>query len=143
MNKIIPFAVSLIVYLTACAPAPLQIAFVPPGCTPLPPVPVCVGNSSDPKVTINMTAHTVAPPNVCAKRGTDIQFKVVFGAVPVATDTVGTLPKNLSNTWLAAKNSVVAETFTITAPTTDGKYDYSVLFADGQCRDPRISVSRD
>jgi hypothetical protein len=126
--------------VSACAPTNRIRAT---RCTPLPPVPVCTGNSSNPKVTINMTCHTVAPPNVCAQRGKDIEFKVIFGSVTEAADTVGTLSKNLKNLWLAVRNTPDPKTFTITAPSTDGEYDYSALFADGQCRDPRISVSRD
>jgi len=140
MKKSIPFTALLFSYLAGCGSSPTGVTFIPPGCEPLPPT-GCVGNPNNPKVNINMVSHSVAPPNVCAKANLPIEFNVNFGAVTEEINTVGTLPKDLANTWLAQKNDTDPKQFYVTAPNTPGEsYDYSVLFADGECRDPRISV---
>ena len=90
-------------------------------------------------ITINRQSHIVAPPNYCASAGEDIQVRVVPANGPVGT--VVTSPKIPENTWLNGTNDPDPNGFELIVPAdASGEYDYKVVFSDGYCIDPRISI---
>ena len=87
--------------------------------------PVCQGGG---RININNTSKTVAPPNLCARPGESIYVNVT------PADTRASIAGK-SGGWPNAGGT----SFTITAP-DEGTYDYKVIFENGYCIDPRISV---
>jgi hypothetical protein len=112
-------------------------------CQTVHPPPVCVGNPADPKLNINVEPGlTVAPPNVCAHAGTEIDIKVT---PPTSSESVATVPKDPANGWMAASNSD-PDGFKIRVPSKlpVGNYDYGIVTGEtgtGPCLDPRIEVN--
>jgi hypothetical protein len=96
----------------------------------------CTGNP--PAVTLNTNGQTVAPPHFCVKAGATVTFNVTPENGGVRT--VATIPKNPTDFWLIGTNDPNQNGFELTAPDSTGDYDYFVVFKDGHCIDPRISV---
>ena len=102
----------------------------------------CTGNPDNPKVTINTNALNFAPPNLCAKVGTTIEFKLV----PPGNNVIGNaavLPKNALHTWLIGTNSPDKDKIYVKVPdwVVDGDYNYGFLRNNGDCIDPRVEVT--
>lgn len=136
MKKNILFALPLSALVIACAPlGPDQAA----GCQTMT-IPACTGNPADPKVNINVATNlVVAPPNVCAHAGTDVEFIIT----PATTTTiVAILPKDPADTWLSGSNISAASGFEISVPgdLPDDTYDYHIVATNGYCYDPRFTV---
>ena len=94
-----------------------------------------------PAITINTTSDIVAPPNYCASAGDNIEVRVVPAGGAVGT--VVTSPKIdiPENAWLNGTNNPDPNGFVLIAPTdATGEYNYKVVFSDGYCIDPRISI---
>jgi hypothetical protein len=55
---------------------------------------------------------------------------------------VATIPKDGETIWLIGKNDPDSGGFELKIPedAADGDYDYMILFADGSCIDPRITL---
>ena len=96
----------------------------------------CTGNP--PAINLNVNGQTVAPPHFCVGPGDTVTFKVT--PQNGGTKTVATIPKDPTQFWLIGTNSPDQNEFELTAPTTKGDYNYYVVFKDGHCIDPRISV---
>lgn len=112
------------------------------GCEPPPSVGPCNGNPADPKVIVNFTGMTAAPPNVCAHAGTTVRIEIV--PAPTGTGTVATMPKTSNQTWLVNSNDPDPSVIFVKVPPTlppGGDYDYSVVNSDGKCLDPRIHIN--
>ncbi len=94
-------------------------------CEPMEIPSVCQGGN---RININTNSKNISPRNVCARPGEAI--------------TVSITPAN-STATIEGKNGGwpygLGGTFTIVAP-EEGTYDYNVIFEDGTCIDPRISV---
>lgn len=100
------------------------------------------GNPSAPQITINRQALMVAPPNVCAFKGATATFSLV----PVAKNEPANaviFPKYGVPPWLVGTNYPDKNEIKIPIPPSaaPGPYDYSVVFSDGTCIDPRIVVT--
>ena len=92
-----------------------------------------------PAITINTITHIVAPPNYCASPGENIQVRVVPAGGAVGT--VETIAKVPANTWLNGTNDPDPNGFELIVPAdASGEYYYKVVFSDGYCIDPRISI---
>ncbi len=138
MKRNILFALPMSVLAIAC---PQQESIHTTDCKTMTIPPACTGNPADPKININVAAGlVVAPPNVCAKAGTDVEFKIT----PANTKTiVATVPKVPANTWLSGINIPDSGGFKITVPALapeDAHYDYHIVATNGYCYDPRITV---
>ena len=88
--------------------------------------PVCQGGR---QININKISMNISPPNLCATPGETIQVNVTPEGTTASIDAK-------SGDWPNGSGS----SFTITAPSSTGSYDYYVTFQDGSCIDPRISV---
>jgi hypothetical protein len=135
IKKFIFTVVPLGLILVACE---AQQDFVPKECVVVDPPGMC---ANAPAIMIHTNTHIVAPPNYCASPGENIQVNVkpVGGEV----GTVVTSPKTdiPENAWLNGGNESDPNGFELIAPPdAEGKYDYKVVFSDGYCIDPRISV---
>jgi hypothetical protein len=101
----------------------------------------CTSNGQ--KVTINVASAsglTVAPPNVCAKSGTAVNFQVK----PENTDIiVVTFPKKPANKWMTGVNKPDPEfKMNVSASASKGDtFDYYIVATNGKCYDPRIEVN--
>ncbi len=89
--------------------------------------PVCQGGG---RININNNSHKISPRNLCASPGDTIEVKVTPARTQASVS-------GKSGGW----PNKSGESFTITAP-DEGDYEYDVIFADGTCIDPRISVKR-
>jgi hypothetical protein len=132
MNKTFVFTVPISLILVACGGLTDSDANVCEGvvmerCTGLPPV-----------VTINTYGKAVGPPQVCVVPGGTVTFKVT--PVNGGVRTVATIPKIPTHFWLIGMNDPDPNGFELTAPDTEGEYNYTVVFADGHCIDPMIKV---
>ena len=85
--------------------------------------PVCQAVS---RITINNETYNIAPLNICAVPGAEIEVNVVPHGSARIEGKEG---------W----PSGAGESFSITAPEA-GEYDYNVYFEDGRCIDPRVTV---
>ncbi len=99
--------------------------------------------STGQKVTINVASAsglTVAPPNVCAKAGTAVNFQVK----PANTEViVVTFPKKQANKWMTGVNKPDPE-FDMDVPpgaSVGDTFDYYIVATNGKCYDPRIEVN--
>ena len=99
--------------------------------------------STGQKVTINVASAsglTVAPPNVCAKAGTAVNFQVK----PANTEViVVTFPKKQANKWMTGVNKPDPE-FDMDVPSgasVGDTFDYYIVATNGKCYDPRITVN--
>ena len=99
-------------------------------------IPVCTG--SPPSITINVQAKTIAPRNYCAPPNSVVRFDVRPINSPLRSTAV--VPKNPGDTWMIGTNDPDANEFTVETPATLDEYGYTVIFADGTCIDPRITV---
>ncbi len=97
------------------------------GCRQIAVPPVCQDGR---RININNAGHTMGPPNICVSTGEIITVDVT----PNGT-TASIIGK--SGGWPQGSGS----TFMITAP-EPGAYEYKVIFEDGSCIDPRITVKR-
>ena len=93
-------------------------------------------------ITLTLGAHTVVPPNFCATAGGTVKFNVVPNPPQSKPATVGTIPKDGKTIWLIGKNDPDSGGFKLKIPedAEPGKYSYMILFADGSCIDPRITL---
>ncbi|RLA37158.1 MAG: hypothetical protein DRR15_02825 [Gammaproteobacteria bacterium] len=96
-------------------------------CEPMGSLPACQGGG---QININNNSHNVSPPNLCAAPGETIQVNVT----PAGT-SASIFGK--SGAWPSASGT----SFSITAP-DEGAYNYNVVFDDGSCLDPRITIKR-
>lgn len=78
------------------------------------------------RITINNQTYRIAPLNICAAAGDEIEVNVVPEGSARIEGKTG---------WPSGSG----ERFFITAPET-GEYDYNVYFEDGSCIDPRVTV---
>lgn len=99
-------------------------------------IPVCTG--SPPAITINVQAKTIAPRNYCAPPNSVVKFQVRPINSPLRSAAV--VPKHPGDTWMIGTNDPNANEFTVETPATLAEYGYTVIFADGTCIDPRITV---
>ena len=89
--------------------------------------PVCQQAS---RLTINVNAMRVAPPNICVRPGSTIEVNVV-------PNSFATIQPKGDRGWPRGSGS----SFTLNVPDdASGVYDYNVYFENGSCIDPRISV---
>ena len=132
MNKNFVFAVPISLMLVACGQ---QMGSGTNVCDVVEIKP-CTGDP--PVVTINTIPKKMAPAKVCVSRNGTVKFRVkpTGGAV----GTVATIPKVATNFWLIGTNDPDPNGFELTAPDTEGEYDYYVAFKDGHCIDPMIKV---
>jgi hypothetical protein len=137
MKKNILLALPLCALTIACAEkgpdetTVCQSVTIPPNCVELP----------SPKININVASGlTVAPPNICAHPGQEIQVTVT---PPTSSVTVATVPKNSANKWMFGSTSPVSDEFTIPVPGDQpiGRYKYLIVTGSGYCLDPRIEVN--
>ena len=103
----------------------------------------CTDVGHPPTINLNTISMKANPPNVCAKKGDTMTFKIT----PVQDDrkkgSVSITPKDPADTWLIGSNSSDAHTIEITIPTwvaKDEYYDYGFAVAGGKCVDPRVAV---
>ena len=80
-------------------------------------------------ITINTQSRNIAPPNICAAPGQTINVNVV----PNGTVTISAKNGGFPNGTGGAFNLVAPDV---------GDYNYNVIFEDGTCIDPRITVRR-
>jgi len=107
-----------------------------PPCVVMTPTENC---SNPPGITIHLKSHKVTPANFCAEAGKTIRVNVVPRNDPV--ETVQTIAKDPANTWLNGTSASDPKGFELYVPAdASGGYDYKVVFSDGYCIDPRISV---
>lgn len=93
-------------------------------CEPIDVPPVCQAGN---RITIiNNETYGIAPLNICAAPGDDIEVKVV---------PQGSARIEGKRGWPSGSG----ESFIITAPAA-GEYNYNVYFEDGTCIDPRVTV---
>ena len=97
-------------------------------CEPMDVPPVCQGGG---QININNNSNNISPRNICAEPGQTIE--VIVTPAGTSASIFGK-----SGGWPSASG----ESFSITAP-GEGVYNYNVVFDDGTCYDPRISVKRD
>lgn len=139
MNKKLVVALSLCVTSFGCAaPGPISSTTCSSVATP----PACTGPRDNPVVTINTNALNFAPPNVCARIGTTIEFKLV---PPVNNEkgNAAIVPKIASNTWLLGGNTLHKDKILVEIPdwVTPGYYEYGFIRSNGDCIDPRVDVT--
>ena len=98
--------------------------------------------STGQKVTINVASAsglTIAPPHVCAKAGTAVNFQVK----PANTEViVVTFPKKQANKWMSGVNKPDPE-FDMDVPpaaSVGDTFDYYIVATNGKCYDPRIEI---
>jgi len=94
-------------------------------CEPMGELPACTGGG---RITINNNSHNVSPPNLCAAPGEIIEVNVTPTGSSASIE-------GKSGDW----PNESGPSFTIRAPGEDS-YDYNVIFEDGTCLDPRITV---
>lgn len=138
MKKCILFTLPLSVLAIACAQeGPIQ----PMECQTMD-IGVCQGTPDSPMdININVQSGlTVAPPNVCVRKGKVLDVKVT---PPDTKVTVATVPKIPANTWMSGINIPDSGGFKIPVPgdLPDGDYDYHIVATNGYCYDPRIHVN--
>lgn len=126
-------AIGIAGLLQACAPQ--QIATMDYECE-IVQIPACTGNPQS--INVNINSKNIAPPNYCAGPDETITFKVTPATTPIRT--VAVIPKDPGNIWMIGTNDPDATEFTIKTPPAPGEYGYTVIFADGDCIDPRITV---
>ena len=136
MNKKILLALPMCTLLAACA-APMT-----KGCKTIKLDNDCT--SSNQVVNINVASGlTVAPPNACAKRDKDLEFRIT---PPNTSTIVATIPKNPADTWLVGVNSPDSGKIEIHIPNTvtvGSDHDYFIVTTNGYCYDPRIHIDPD
>ena len=98
-----------------------------PSCAPIDTPPVCQNTN---QININNSGNSMGPPHICVDPGETITVNVS----PSGT-TASVMGKD--GGWPNGSGAG----FTITAPAS-GSYDYNVIFSDGSCVDPRITVGR-
>mgnify|MGYP001814125561 CR=1 FL=1 len=79
-------------------------------------------------ITINNTAKTVSPPNLCVSPGETITVNVSPAGESARIE-------GKDGGWPSGSGS----SFELVAPDS-GSYDYNVYFSDGSCLDPRIEI---
>ena len=132
MKKMFVITLPIALLLASCVVPPV----VPQQCVKLDPV-ACAPAA---KITVTLANHGINPRNYCATAGQPIPVDV---APPNGQPgTVRFIPKNAANGWLQGVNSPNASGFVITPPngTPPGEYEYYVVFSDGYCIDPRITI---
>lgn len=87
--------------------------------------PVCQPAS---RININNNSKNVSPPNICVSAGQSITVSVSPAGTTASVEGKG-------GGWPYGSGS----DFTLEAPGS-GDYDYNVIFEDGSCLDPRITV---
>jgi hypothetical protein len=137
MKKNILFALPLSVLVFACTQQPpgkkteCVVPHVPDQCT-----------SSQQKVTVTVNSANlkVAPPNVCADKGTPVEFNIK----PPNTDViVVTVPKKKADTWMTGINHPTPAGFKVTVPdsaSSGDEFNYYIVATNGKCYDPKITV---
>lgn len=100
------------------------------------------GNPSAPQITINRQGVVVTPPNACAFKGATATFSLKPVAMNEPTNAI-IIPKYGAPSWLVGTNYPDKDKILITIPASaaEGNYDYSVVYSDGFCIDPRIVVT--
>ena len=126
-------AIGIAGLLQACAPQ--QIATMDYECE-IVQIPACTGNP--PSININVNSKNIAPPNYCAGPGETITFKVTPNNAPIRS--VAVVPKDPADIWMIGTNDPDANEFTVVTPSSSDEYGYTVIFANGDCIDPRITV---
>ncbi|MDX1482467.1 MAG: hypothetical protein R3315_12365 [Woeseiaceae bacterium] len=127
----------------------LLVAVSLPACAPQNPaiadydceivsIPACTGNPQSITINTNPNNKVVAPPNYCAGPNETITFKVT--PTNSAKRSVAVVPKSPGDIWMIGTNDPNANEFSIETPASEGEYGYTVIFADGTCIDPRITV---
>jgi hypothetical protein len=94
-------------------------------CQPVEVQSACSGGG---RININNNSKNVSPSNLCARPGESIEVIVT------PSNTTATV-SGKTGSWPYGSGS----SFLINAP-VDGNYDYNVIFEDGTCIDPRITV---
>jgi len=116
------------------------------GCTSLPLAP-CTGDTTDPKVTVDIDTMAVTPECVNATRGKTITV-TLKSASDIKKGSVVVFPKKLENTfWVARTNSPNKNKIKIRVPKKKKSgaefpiavYDFGISTAT-KCLDPRINV---
>ena len=95
-------------------------------CQPMSAPPPCLDLG---RININNKSKNISPPNLCAAPGATIQVNVTPEGTTASIE-------GKSGDWPYGSGT----SFTITAPSSAGSYDYNVIFQDESCIDPRISV---
>ena len=101
----------------------------------------CTGNSSSPKVNLNLMTMKANPPNVCAEPGTTIEVKI--SPPPGMIGTVSVVAKNNAHTWLNGNNAPDPKKILIYVPpwaTPGTDYSYGFSTSLGTCVDPRVDI---
>jgi hypothetical protein len=83
----------------------------------------------------------VAPRNVCVKAGDELEIR--FKGSP-KLNTLGTIPKGNTDTWLVGRNSPEKGKIVLTVPEGPEKgaqVDYSILSTTEGCVDPRVTYN--
>jgi hypothetical protein len=137
MKKTILFIIPLCLLAIACTK---KAAIQSLACYTANVTDTCTSNGQ--KVTINVASAsglTVAPPNVCAKAGTAVNFQVKPDNTEVI---VVTFPKNQANKWMTKVNKPNPE-FDMDVPpaaSVGDTFDYYIVATNGKCYDPKITV---
>ncbi len=122
MNKKVLFALPLcLIGFHGTSPVTAQ-----GNCEQMSVPPVCQPGQ---QININNNSKNISPPNLCASPGQTIEVNVTPAGTTASIDAK-------SGDWPNGSGS----SFTITAPSSAGSYDYYVTFQNGSCIDPRISV---
>jgi hypothetical protein len=134
MNKLLVVSLPIALFLISCAPQQP----IPAECVHVNSRDQC---SNAPSININRNSHDANPPNYCADAGEDIEVRVTPANGPIGT--VRTIPKSddPDHDWLNGTNNPGPNGFTLTAPDdASGEYRFYVVFSDGYCLDPRITI---